>query len=271
MENTVQEQVAQPKEPKKKGSTTGVLVGILTFLVLLLATVAVVAFTDLEETILDIDTAQDTSIDEQEDNLVEEVEEDVEVVTVDNEGWGLYTAPEYGFSVEVPTYKLEQEFGPEDEDLVSYWEVSQSDESFVGDLSRYWFGKINDELLTNIDVKFFPTRIPESAACGQGCLSEHSITVFVFDDNRTYEEVKEEYVLALTEVDNEETRGAEFEEMTKWGYETLSFRVISPGGESSGYVLNNGEETYHINYYLNETPEESFEVAQKVIDSMKFE
>lgn len=266
MENISQEKTVQAEEPKQKSPITALLIGVTTFLFLTLVAVLLFLFTGLGS--MFVSRVENPEVIEVEEQLEEN---DKEVVALENEGWALYSIPEYRFSVEIPSYAMMQELGVEEKDVYSYWSIKQSEDPFVEHFDLHWYSDINGDLLRVVQLSFYPFSIPESVACGQGCVREHSITVYIFDDSKTFSEIKELYIKELTEVNDSEMTGAEFEETEKWGYDTLHFTEISPGGEVSGYVLNTGERTYHLSYFLSETPEESLEVAQKVLGSMKFE
>jgi hypothetical protein len=268
MENTPQEKTPQLKEQKNKGTITGLLVGIIVFLFLAMVGILLFVFTDLGSTLhnqVDVEEGTETGVKDQNE------EEDTEVVVLENEGWALYSIPEYGFSVEVPTYSISQELGIEDEQVDSYWEVKQSSEPFFVDFENLWFSSLHDSLVRTVFLSFYPLEIPESIAGGQGYVQEHNITIYILEDDKAFDEIKQDYIKVLQEQDDNEEMGAEYEEVNKWGCDALSFHLIDPGAEMYGYLLSNGEYTYHVSYFFSESPEQSFEIAQKVLDSMKFE
>jgi hypothetical protein len=267
MENIPNQEVVEPKE-KKQSCTTKFLLGVvITLLIIGISIVILYFFTDLKDWI-------SCTNDESTEIIEEETEDDVvEEVTLENEGWGLFSLPEYLFTVEIPTYTITQKLGEYQEDISSFWTVKHNEKGFYVDAGESWYAQIHDELVDIVSLSFFPIRLPESVACGQGCVKEQSITVYIFEDSKPFNEIKAEYISSINDLNDsdEDIFTITTEDENKWGYETLKFHIVSPGGESSGYLLSNGEYSYHISYYFSSSPEESFEVAEKVLDSMKFE
>lgn len=171
MENTPKENVPQPKEQKKKGSITGLLVGVIAFLILTLLAVLVFVFTDIGNTLYDKVRVEEGIETEEKSKAEKEVETDE--VTLESEGWALYSIPEYGFSVEIPptTEYIE--------DLEHYlrWEVSRSR-----------LHKLREESLEEIHIDYYPSGLgPEARGCGQGCNGEIQIKVNYYDKETQYD------------------------------------------------------------------------------------
>jgi hypothetical protein len=173
MENTPKEKAPQPKEPKKKGSITGLLVGVIVFLFLTMVGILLFVFTDLGNTLYNqvkVEEGTQTEVGEQEET--EDIE-DIEIVSLENEGWALYSIPEYGFSVEIPsTSEYHNEF-----DQYMRWEISRSK-----------INKFSQDSLEQIHLDYYPSGFsPQAGGCGQGCHGEIQITVNYYDKDTQYD------------------------------------------------------------------------------------
>lgn len=182
MENTSQEQTPQPKELKKKGTITGLLVGVIAFLFLLLVTFLLFIFTDIGNTLCSQVGVEECVETEVEDEIKED---NTEVNSLENEGWALYTVPKYDFSVEIPPVSLKSR----EENNFNRWEVSRM-------LRSIYDEDVDDQ----IEINFYPSGMaPDIAACGQGCNGEFQIKINIFNKDTEYnidsivEKKKEEF------------------------------------------------------------------------------
>ncbi len=139
---------------------------------------------DLKEVILkNIQTQEVSEVVETEENVevIKEVEEDV--ITLENEGWSLYSIPEYGFSVEVPgTYHSTEN------STDTRWEVSRKS------LGREYFSD-SEEIshIEEISINYFNEGLVyETRACGLGCNGEIYINIYIdkLNDVQTLDTVK---------------------------------------------------------------------------------
>jgi len=58
--------------------------------------------------------------------------------------------------------------------------------------------------------------------------------------------------------------------ISKWGTNVWDFEYSTPGGTTLGYLLIKNGYIYEVHYTLASNPAESYQIALKVIDSIKF-
>jgi len=198
--------------------------------------------------------------------VVEKTEE--ETRDVKNEGWALFTLSQYNFSVEVPDYKLKQKF--DGQDVYSYWNITHAQEYY--EQSLYYDKTLYED---SVEVIFFPKNLPDSVACGQGCVNEHYINVDIYRNDG-----KKDLTTVQKAIEANLDKGFDFEgEMdamydgelvTKWDKQVWSFSIEFVGGSNDGYIVVTEDFVYYINYYFSNSPTESESTAQRVLDSIAF-
>ena len=177
-------------------------------------------------------------------------------------GWSRFESGDMKITIDIPSYQLSQKLM--DQDVISTWDV------------RVWKTNYAEHLyFNNYDATLFaslyPIQIPEGLGCGQGCVKEHNISVHKYTnkDNLTLEQARDKYVARF----NEETQGdgtITGEIKTRWGERTYSFKMDSPGGTSEGNLVIKNGNIYEISFFLSESPKESYDIAVKVLDSIRF-
>jgi hypothetical protein len=166
MENTQNTPIIKEEIKNNKNSLTGFFIGIIVFLLLLIVTGIVLIFTDLGGTVLERIESMKGG------NVEEEIEEEKEpTYTLENEGWSLYSIPEYGFSVEIPpTSSYTQD------KVYNRWEIS-----------RMLGPKLTEDAIEEIRINYYPNGIsPNIRACGQGCNGEMQISVNIYEKDENY-------------------------------------------------------------------------------------
>ena len=132
-----------------------------------------------------------------------------------------------------------------------------------------------DHIVTVL-LDFYPQ--PDNVfACGGGCAKEHYVSIDIYEnkDSKSLTEIKEDYFASLIEI-------GEFNGFTptitekveqKWGHEVVAYDQTVPVdfGFLDGYLLVKPDLIYNVIYYINSSPAESVEVAQKVLDSLAFD
>lgn len=184
-------------------------------------------------------------------------------INLENSGWSLYSLPEYGFSMEIPSYTMTAKIGTED--VASVWKVGHSTTNSRG-YSLY------SDYLHSVNATFYPTYIPEGTGCGQGCVKEHSIYVNIHENKGSKEisEVKDIYYANWKKSISTTEGTMEGSIVSKWGMNVWSFKEEMIGGTSKGYLIATKGYVYEIKYYFSTEPAISAQTAQKVLDSIKF-
>lgn len=198
---------------------------------------------------------------------IEKVEE-VEADGVKNSGWGLFALSQYNFSVEVPNYKLKQKF--DGQDVYSYWNVSHATEYY--EQSLYYDKTLYED---TVEITFDPENLPDSVACGQGCVNEHYISIDIYrndgkKDFATVQKIIETNLDKAFDFDGEMGATYEGELVTKWDRQVWNFSMEFIGGSSDGYILVTDDFVYYIGYYLSNSPAASKDIAEKVLSSITF-
>lgn len=199
--------------------------------------------------------------------VVENIKEE-ETNGVKNAGWGLFTLPQYNFSVEVPNYKLKQKF--DGQDVYSYWNVSHATEYY--EQSLYYDKTLYED---TVEITFDPKNLPDSVACGQGCVNEHYMSIDIYRNDGKKDLVTIQKIIE-TNLDKAFDFGGEMgatydgELVTKWDKQVWNFSMEFIGGSSDGYILVTDDFVYYIGYYLSNTPAASKDIGEKVLSSITF-
>mgnify|MGYP001150591245 CR=1 FL=1 len=174
MENTSKQEVVQPKEKKQSNSIVGLLVGVVSFLFLLVILGIIFIFTDLGNAL--VDKVQEIKNVESVERETEEESAGVEEVTLDNDGWSLYSIPEYGFSVEIPDTTEAIEYDKDDNLFVNKrWEIARMD---MPDGSM----RDNSEIVEEINIDYSPTYLPRALQeCAPKCTGDFYITMYIYN------------------------------------------------------------------------------------------
>jgi len=196
------------------------------------------------------------------------VEKTEETNNVKNAGWALFALDQYNFSIEMPNYKLKQKF--DGQDVYSYWSVVHATEH--DEQSLYYDKALYED---TVDVAFDPLDLPDSIACGQGCVLEHFISIDIYrnegkKDLTTVQKAIEANLDKAFGFHGEIDATYTGELVTKWDKQVWSLSMEFPGGLSFGYIVVTDDFVYYINYYLSNSPAESKDIAQKVLDSIAF-
>ena len=199
--------------------------------------------------------------------VVEEVEKE-ETSGVKNAGWGLFNLSQYKLSVEVPNYKLKQKF--DGQDVYSYWNVSHATEYY--EQSLYYDKTLYED---TVEITFDPENLPDSVACGQGCVNEHYISIDIYrnegkKDLTTIQKIVETNLDKAFDIGGEMGATYEGELVTKWDRQVWNFSMEFIGGSSDGYILVTDDFVYYIGYYLSNSPAASKDIAEKVLSSITF-
>lgn len=199
--------------------------------------------------------------------VVEDVKIEEETSNLKNAGWGLFALPQYNFSVEIPGYKLKQKF--DGQDVYSYWSVTHATEFY--EQSLYYDKDLYED---TVEIVFFPKNLPDSVACGQGCVNEHYMEIDIYrnEGKKDLDTVKGIIGGELTEAFglDGDMGTYEGEVITKWGMEVWSLTMEFIGGSSDGYVVVTDDFIYYIDYYFSNAPSASTEIAEKMLDSITF-
>lgn len=200
--------------------------------------------------------------------VVENTEVEEESSNLKNAGWGLFALPQYNFSIEMPDYKLKQKF--DGQDVYSYWNVAHSKVYY--EQSLYYDKELYEDTL---EVTFFPENLPDSVACGQGCVNEHYMSIDIYrnegaKDLATIQKVVETNLDKAFDFGGEVGGTYEGELVTKWDKQVWSFAMEFIGGSSDGYLVVTDDFVYYIDYYASDSPVASKDIAQKVLDSITF-
>jgi hypothetical protein len=184
-------------------------------------------------------------------------------VALDNAGWVLFNVPSYKFSVEIPSYGMTQEIGTEN--VGSVWKAWHST-SLNGMPSLY------SDYLHSVNITFYPLYIPEGTGCGQGCVDEHNFRIDIYNNKggKDLVSVKNQINTAWKALYDQEAT-LTWESSNKWGKDVQKFNASLIGGYEDGYLVVTKDYVYDITYFISASPAESYQVAQKVLDSMKFE
>jgi hypothetical protein len=258
----VEEEVTEVK-PKKNKSFL-IIVSILLFLIL-----GIGGYYIYTQYFSNTDEVEHTDIlEEDEDTDPDEVVHTVDQQKSDkyvmkNEGWALFSLPEYGFSAEIPPYTMQQNI--EGENVKWSW-TSRIEQDDNGIYPNY---------LTTVLLSFYPNTTTVFD-CGEGCAQEHMIAVKIFknSESKSLDEVKKVYFENIK--DNGEKNAyiptiTESKEQ-KWGEDVITYTqsASTDFDEYEGHIVVHDEFVYVLLYHRSETPQESYDISEKVLDSLTF-
>ncbi len=193
------------------------------------------------------------------------------MVNLDNSGWALFSLPEYKFSVEIPSYIMTQKLM--DQDVQSVWKVDHSTVPITVSAADLFY----DNFLHTIGISFYPVTIPYGLGCGAGCVKEHQITVNIFkntgskDIAAVVDAYKAKWVSKYTVEDPELVNGLTGSITSKWDTSVWAFTAQHVAFENKGYLIATKDYIYEVTYVFSSDPAASAQIAQKVLDSIKFE
>lgn len=186
---------------------------------------------------------------------------------LDNSGWALFSMPEYGYSVEVPSYSAVQELNG-GEDVKFVWSFGQNtvkDSPEATLISNY---------LRTASISYYPIYIPEGVACGGFCLDQHEFRIHAFQNSngKTLAQVSQEYIAGFNANEASESVSISTGKMvSKWETEVFEYEVNYTGADYMGYIVVTKDYIFNMIYHISSEPAASVQIAQKVLDSMKFE
>ena len=209
-----------------------------------------------------------------EDNVLDQEEEEY---TLKNDGWALFSFPQYEFSVEISPYTMVQSEPYHEDDVLLYrdiywWWIAQARNLEDSSVMASFY----PDYLTTATVDFYPKAAEDMFGCGGGCAKEHYINVNIFknEGSKSLIQVKDIFfanVMESAEEDNNALTIAQKEE-SKWGHKVITFAESDTSYmmEFNGHIIVNPRFVYIVSYFQSESPEESFDVSEKVIDSLEF-
>jgi len=190
------------------------------------------------------------------------------VLTLANAGWGLFSVPEYQFSTEIPSYSLNQTVL--DEELHYKWTTWFSTNPTFDD-GHEWLYLLSNKMGT-VSATFWAVPEPKIVTGNPG---RHQIYVNIFEntEKKSLESEINVYRAAWekefvnTDVPSTNLKGSV---VSKFGTSAWSFESSTEGGTWNGYLVANDSYIYEVKYQLSTTPAGSYQIALKVLDSMKF-
>jgi hypothetical protein len=188
-------------------------------------------------------------------------------ITLTNTDWSLFSLPAYDFSVEVPSYTMTQKIGTDT--VPSSWRVGHEIDSTLG--TGY------DNYLHTVSISFYPSYIPEGTGCDQGCVKEQEFGINIYKNsgNKSLSDVKDAYtqkwMTANKDVFDEGVENFTGDITQQWSRDVFKYSIQTPGGTTNGYLVVTKDYVYEVSYFFSTTPSDSYQIAQKVLDSMKFE
>ncbi len=188
-------------------------------------------------------------------------------VNVDNEGWALYSLPEYEFSIEIPSY--DNTFDIFGDKIYYKWGSTHYDGSDKGLTAD----GLLDSYLHSADISFHPTQITENLICEAFCPNEHSYTIDIYSNTgeRTLQQVSESYYSNWNKLVADEMNGITNEGISeKWNMNVSEYTKNVGTGSWNGYIVVTKDFVYDVYYHIDPETTESESYGQKVLDSMKF-
>jgi hypothetical protein len=246
---------SKPKKENKsvemKERKCSLLIPLLVLFFLSLTVAGVVFFTDLEDRLVtslfnNVVTYENTFVVMEEDTLV-------------NEGWSLYSIPEYGFSMEIAnTYEEDDNENP-----TGYWYWVISHKSYDESEQATYDG------VTMIDEYHFyytPINRPESVQD----IDPDSIRVMVYDyeEEVDLEDLKSDIQNDYDEEGPTILLSTEIEE--RWGKDVLKTRTEFEGVHLSYRFLDDGK-MYLVSIFESSEFDDPTSDYSKMIESIKFE
>jgi hypothetical protein len=194
-----------------------------------------------------------------------------ETLTLDNSGWALFALPEYGFSVEIPPYIIDNIMF--EKDASSDWRIGHHDvlpESYKSG----WRKELVDNFEHYVFIRFFPMySLGSELGGGLGAFNEHNVDIFIYRKDSSDSLFKNrwiEYLEGCCPVGDDNCT-LDIKEERKWDSDVISYITTFPTGMGSGYLLLGNSYIFELKFYINPSNPESEQIALKVLDSMKFE
>lgn len=281
VETVMPEKPVVEKMEKKPSKMNGMIIGMVTLVFCLVVGLSYYVLKDNGVDLLALGKQTDTTTEEdtddttttEEDNTDTTVCEKTETTTkdctvvLDNAGWELYSIPEYDFSVEIPTYSLRITDGSEK--IPFRWET-WFDTSPMYDSSHEWLYLLDNKVGT-FSAEFLPKFSPNYTSD----MSTHLIYVNIYEntDKKSLESIITSYRSAWEEeyVDSDiKSTALKGNIISKYNTNVWNFEFLITWGTWNGYLVSNDKYIYEVKYHLGSTPTESYQIALKVIDSMKF-
>ena len=201
-----------------------------------------------------------------------EDEEDTDKTTLslENQGWTLYSYPDYNFKVELPTNSY---FSPSHNDSSQYryvWSI------YIYDLTppepeevRYAFPNLSKKIVISYLPISFPDVYTEIDYFGGTTIY---VNFFEKGNLNTIEEVESDFAQKVANwqesspLDDEYTK--EFK--TVYGYQGFDYSYLTIMFKEEGTLLLTDQYIVQISTTLNFTDGEDLEITNKVLDSMEF-
>ena len=259
-----------PEKPEKKPSKmNGMIIGTVILVVCLVLGLTYYVLKDNGIDLLALGKQTDTTTEEEnaDSTTCEETGTTSCEVNVDNEGWALYSLPEYEFSIEIPSY--DNTFDILGDKIYYKWGSTHYDGSDKGLTAD----GLLDSYLHSANISFHPTQITENLICEAFCPNEHSYTIDIYanTDGRTLEQVSNSYYSNWNKTITDEMNGITNKGITeKWGVEVSEYTKNVGTGSWSGYIVVTKDFVYDVYYHIDPETTESQSYGQKVLDSMKF-
>lgn len=179
---------------------------------------------------------------------------------VSNAGWSVFKTPDIKVSVEVPNKVMDNTFGKTK--LESYWSVTSADKEKKERATPDELG----ERINIVKADFKPFSIGDAICGGHGCANMSFVEVVAYKLNgRNLDDIWNKFVKDMTS-DSSKITG---EKTEKWGVSAYKYKIVSAGGQGEGYLLVKNDLLYKMGYDLSENPTEAFELAKKVLESVK--
>lgn len=179
---------------------------------------------------------------------------------VSNAGWSVFKAPDIKVSVEVPNKIIDNTFGKTK--LESYWSATSADKEKKERITPDELG----ERINIVKAEFKPFNIGDVVCGGHGCANMSFVEIVGYKlVGRKLDDIWSKYVKDITS-DSLTIKG---EKTEKWGVPVYKYKMVSAGGQSEGYILVKNDLLYKVRYDLSENPAEAFELAKKVVESVK--
>lgn len=263
-----------PEKPEKKPSKmNGMVIGTVILVVCLVLGLTYYVLKDNGVDLLALGKQADTTTDSttEEDNTQSTTCNDTATtsceVSVDNEGWALYSLPEYGFSIEIPSY--DNTFDVFGDKIYYKWGSTHYDGSDKGMTAE----GLLDNYLHSTHISFSPTEITENLICEAFCPNEHTYTIDIYANTgeRTLQQVSESYYSNWNKLVADEMNGITNKGISeKWNMNVSEYTKNVGTGSWSGYIVVSKDFVYDVYYHIDPETTESQSYGQKVLDSMKF-
>lgn len=251
---------------------------LLPFILIILLLITVILGLSSNWEFKEFNIKKDSPIQEVEESSKEEIS-DEEIVLNENKQnqWYKLYLPEYKVSLSYPGYVLKADYSYPDSVEKAYgyskWTIDTENSCKDSFFTELFTGCVYTIFL---DFSLF-TEPQETPACGAYCLNEQDITIYIYQNrsNLNIEQIKTEFIKnsIYSEIETENT--VEIKDVEKSGVQTFTFfkEPIGEGGPLNGYVTSSNGYIYVVKYWVNAADEyqETMDVAQQILDSIKFE